>query len=285
MARRATPLVLAPALPAASRVELLVARARLLHQPLGLDSSEESLLTVLLSFDPSETERRAARVVAASFIAADCSFEGAPPEADLGTWLSKTLQGRPPSMACVVIALPNYDEGAARQVCALVMAVRAGHHQVPLIVGVAEEPAAWACCELDGFVFAEPRQRVCDALRVFSMLAAIMAPGLMCCLDADDFRCALGTAARPSRLAQAVYLAASDRCLPISRNGEQVLRSTSGVAVMPSQSLPLTAQAHLVGLVRALVRPGAVLTVVAPLGLTVEPRRSGDSVEVVLLCR
>ncbi len=284
MVRHATPLVVAPALPSADRLEMLVARARLHHQPVGLDATEEPLLTVLLSFDQTEADRRAARVLAASFIAADCSFECAPSAADLGSWPAETLRALPRSVACIVIALPVYEAKVAQRLRALVDDLRTDHHYAPLIVGVATAPADWADCGLDGFVLVEPRQRITDALCVFSMLAALMAPGLMCCLDADDFYSALGTATSPSRIAEAVYMAGSSCLMPVSGDAQQVMSNAGGVAIMPSRCLPLATLALLVKRVRAHLRPDVALTVVAPRGLTAEPLGSGSGVSVLLLC-
>lgn len=285
MARHATPLVVAPALPSVDRLEMLVARARLHHQPVGLDPSEEPLLTVLLSFDPTEADRRAARVLAASFITAECSFESAPPATDLGAWVSETLCAFPPSAVCIVIALPAFEANEAQRLGALVESLHASHHYALLIVGVATTPPGWANCGLDGFILAEPGQRVTDTLRVFSMLAALMAPGLMCCLDADDFRSVLGTAANPSKLAIAVYMVGSSCLMPDSGDDRKVMGNAGRVAVMPSRCLPLATLALLVKRTRARLRSDVALTLVAPSGLTAEPLGSGSGVDVLLLCR
>jgi hypothetical protein len=286
MVRYAKPLVVAPALPSLNRLEVLIAESRLHHSPVGLNSSEEASLTVLLSFDPTDVERRAARVLAESFIAAACSFEQAPGGFDAGTWLKEILHGLPPSWACIVIALPEYDAELERELQAFLAFTRkVGRHYVSLVVGIATAPADWSGCALDGFVIVEPEQRVTGALQVFSMLAAVMAPGLMCCLDAHDFWSAFGTAANPSQIAQAVYMPGSSRFVPASRIDLLILNNAAGVAVMPSRSLRLMAQSRLVANVRACARPNAMLTIVVPFGLTVEPLGSGRSVDVLLLCR
>lgn len=285
MVRHATPLIVAPALPSVDRLEVLIARARLYHRPVGLDPSDESLLTVLLSFDPTEAERRAARIAAASFIAARCSFERAPLAADTFSWLTQMLSDLPPSGLCVVIALPAHELNIERQLCALVDKVRTSHHHAPLIVGVATAPADWAGCGLDGLVLAAPEQRVADALRIFSMLAAVMAPGLMACLDAEDFLCALGTATNPSRLAEAFYLEDSACFIPASRDDRQVLSNAVGVVVMPSRCTPLKTLALFVKRVRPWLRPNAAMNLVAPWGLTLEAIGSARGIAVLLLCR
>jgi hypothetical protein len=55
------------------------------------------------------------------------------------------------------------------------------------------------------YATSDPEQRATGALQVFSMLAAVMAPGLMCCPDARDQWSAFGTAGSPSQIAHAVY--------------------------------------------------------------------------------
>lgn len=46
---------------------------------------------------------------------------------------------------------------------------------------------------------------------MFAGLAAVMAPGLIYPLDADDFRCALGNAENPSRIVEATFRLADHR--------------------------------------------------------------------------
>lgn len=285
MVRHATPVVVAPALPCANRLEMLVARAQLHHRPFGLDPSDEPLLTVLLSFDPTDTDRRAARALATTFVAAEYSFAQAPAAVDLGTWAAKTLRELPASSACVVVALPDYSPKAGQQLGAIIDNISRSHHKVGLIAGVATAPCDWTGCDFDGFVVVEPSRRVADALRLFSALAAVMAPGLISCLDADDFLCSLGTAANPSRLAEAFYLVDSARLIPASRADSQVLGNAVGAAVMPSRCMPLKTLAPLVKRVRSRLRPNAAMTLVAPWGLTLEASGSASSVAVLLLCR
>ena len=133
-------------------------------------------------------------------------------------------------------------------------------------------------------MIAEPQQRVTGALQVFSMLAAVMAPGLMCCLDAHDFWSAFGTAASPSQIAQATYFPGNAAFVPASRIDRQTLSNAAGVAVMPGRSLTFKAQSRLVAAVRASAQSDTVLTIVVPWGLTVEPLGAGRSVDVLLIC-
>jgi hypothetical protein len=286
MVRYAKPLVVAPALPPLNRLEVLIAESRLHHSPVGLDPGEEASLTVLLSFDPTEVERRAARVLASSFIAAACSFEQAPAEADIGTWLAEMLRRLPASWVCIVVAMPDYSPEVERQFQTFVNTIRrTGHHYVPLVIGISTAPADWSDLVLDGFVIAEPEQRVTGTLQVFSMLATVMAPGLMCCLDAHDFWSAFGTASSPSQIAQATYFPGDAAFVPASSIDRQLLGNAIGVALMPSRCLRMAAQSRLVAAVRAGAQPDAALTVVAPWGLTVEPLGAGRSVDVLLICR
>jgi hypothetical protein len=288
MVRHATPLVVAPALPpVGNRIEMLIAEARLRHPAtVGVEEAEEPLLTVLVSFDPTDADRRAARVLASSFMAAACSFERAPAEADIGTWLTETSRRLPASWVCIVIALPEYEAEVDQQLQSFLNTIRGtGHHYVPLVVGTATMPADWSGLGLDGFVITELHQRVAGALQVFSMLANVMAPGLMCCLDAHDFWSAFGAAASPSQIAQATYFPDSSSFVPASRIDRQVLAASAGIAVMPGRCLRLAAQSRLVAAVRASGQPDTALTIVVPWGLTVEPLGADRSVDVLLICR
>jgi hypothetical protein len=286
--RNATPLSIAPPLPRLeNRVEALIATARLqmpfLH---GVDQVSDPLATVLVSFDPAEAARRSVRMLAASFIAAEPSISQAPAGADVGSWLTNSLQKLEASSISIVVALPEYLPDVERQLRSFLDTIRrTGHHYVPMAVGIATTPADWSGLALDGFVIAEPEQRATGALQVFSMLAAVMAPGLTCCLDAHDFWSAFGTAASPSQLAQAVYFPDSSSLVPASRIDRQVLNNAAGVAVMPDRGLLLAAQSRLVAAVRASAQPDAALTIVASWGLIVEPLGAGGSVDVLLICR
>jgi hypothetical protein len=242
-------------------------------------------MTVLLSFDPTSVERYAARALAANFVAAECSFAQSAPAAELGDWIEETLHRQPPSCTCIVVALPNHSPQVEQELRIAIDAIRRGHHEVALIVGVATATLDWAGCDLDGFVVVPPNRRGTDALRVFFALAAIMAPGLIPCLDADDFRCALGSAANPSRLAEAAYLPDSDCLLPVDRTDQRTLSDAIGIAVMPAVHLRLATLALLVKAVRAQVAPEAALTLVSPSGLTLEPFAAGASVGLLLLYR
>ena len=285
--RDATPLVVAQSLPALeNHVEVLVASARL---RLAFDAETDEVcagnLTVLISFDPPELARRSARMVAASFVAAACSFEQAPAGSKIGTWLVETLHAVPASSVVLVIALPDYSPEIESQLGLFLGVVRrAAHHTFSLTVGVATKPADWACCDLDGFVLAG-ENRDSHALQVFRALASVMAPVLLCPLDADDFRCALGTAANPSQIAEAVFVVEDSRLVPASRRDATLLSDTVGVAFMPSRCLPLASLGRLVGAVRGSTRKDAAVTVIATSGLTVEHLGAGQLVDVVLLCR
>ena len=285
--RSATPLVFAQSLPALdNHVEVFIARARLHLAFSGeTDRAGAENLTVLVSFDPLELARRSARMIAASFVAAACSFEQAPAGVDIGRWLAETLNNLPASSVVLVIALPDYSPEIESQLGLFLGVVRsAAHHTFSLTVGVATKPADWACCDLDGFVLAG-ENRGSHALQLFGALAAVMAPVLLCPLDADDFRCALGTAANPSQIAEAVFVIEDSRLLPASRCDATLLDDTVGVAFMPSRCLPLASLVRLICAVRGRAKRDAAVTVIATSGLTVEPLWSGRLVDVVLLCR
>lgn len=287
MARNATPLVVAPALPRLeNRVEVLFANARL-KMPFLPDSDQisEPLATILISFDPPEAPRRSARMLAASFVAAGHSISQAPIGADVGSWLTDALRELAASSVCIVIALPAHSPDVERQLQTFLEATRsAGHHHLSLVVGVSVTPADWARCGLDGFVATEEGQRDSDALQMFAALAAVMAPVLMWPLDADDFRYALGNAERPSRIVEAIFCLADHRFEPTSGRAKTLLARSEGVAVMPSRGMRLASQCHLIDSVRENAKPAAAIAIIAPMGLTIDPVGSPDIVHAFLLC-
>lgn len=59
----------------------------------------------MVSFDPTDVERRVARALAASFIATAYSFEQAPAEGAVGSWEANTPLGRRTSPVFIVSML------------------------------------------------------------------------------------------------------------------------------------------------------------------------------------
>ena len=284
--RNATPRIIAPSLPPLeNRVEVLIATARLQMPFLpGVDQFSDTLATVLVTFDPSEAARRSVRMLAASFIAGAPSILQAPAGAEVGRWLADSVQKLEVSSTSIVVALPEYSPEIERQLRAfLEEARRAGCHRLSLVVGVAETPADWARCGLDGFVLTDEEQRDSDAMQMFAALAAVMAPVLMCPLDADDFRCALGNAENPSQIVEATFRLNDARLEAASERDEGLLGRSDGVAVIPSRFLRLSAQCRLVDRVRDRIRFGAAITIVTRWGLTAEIGAT-KVVSVAILC-
>ena len=131
------------------------------------------------------------------------------------------------SAICVVFALPDYSSEVGPKIGNAIDAIRGGHHNAERIVGVAILSADWAGCGFDGFVIVECSRRDTDALRVFSMFAAIMAPGVVRCLDVDDFHCALGAVDNRAWIAEAVYFVAGFRLLPVDCTDKQVISNAT----------------------------------------------------------
>jgi len=272
--RQDVPLMLAePLPPLPAGIEILVSEARLPLQPTGMEEAGGHMLTVLLSFDPTEAERRAARALAASFIAAACSFEQAPSAVDVGTWLADTLHHLPASSVCLVIALPDHSAETERWLCEFLdCARRTGHHDVELAVAVASNPSDWSACSFDGFVSAEPIQREPDALRMFEILAGLMAPGYLCAIDSYDLQGCLGTALQPARLLDAIWLRESRTLVWGSPADQNDIRSSTAVASIVKPPADLKTLAGVSNAVRAMTRPDVHFIQIATSGLTAEPR-------------
>jgi hypothetical protein len=130
MGRAAIPLIFASGLPEMPcGIEVMTANARILHgdAPDPSRSEEEALVTILVSFDPTQADRRSARAMAGTLIAAKCSFEPVPADQDLGDWLQAVVAPSEPTSICaVVIALPDhYSSNIEREIAGFLEDIKA----------------------------------------------------------------------------------------------------------------------------------------------------------------
>lgn len=111
--KNSLPLIAQPPLPPMPHgVEILIARSWLRNTGVldGHDHVEDSHhVTVLVSFDPSDAERRTMRTMAADFVTAACSFMSAPPEPDFGERLAQLLEIHADAFLNIAIALPTFS--------------------------------------------------------------------------------------------------------------------------------------------------------------------------------
>ena len=289
MGRYATPLITAPPLPPVENgVEVLICEARLAHRATDNpeDVEEEQLMTVLLSFDPSPGQRYAARNLAGTFIAAQSIFEQLPIRRGLAEWLLGLLNSRISASMNIVLSLPPaYSEDIARQIEAVLARLRNDrHHQLGLTVAVCVSPAGWADCSgIDGFVSAAVVDDGRASLHVFSMLAALMAPGLSSCVDCEDLRSVFGTHEFPSSVVSGVWLEGQDTFVWASSEDQKLVKKSKTIASMPSSCLRLASQQKLM---REICKSNAddfAVVMVAPYDMSPEPLLGNQIVAVSVI--
>jgi hypothetical protein len=280
--RSSTPLLLPdPLPPLAGRIEVLVAEATLYHAR-GYDGPTiERMLTIWVAVDPSESERRQARALAATFIAARCTFLQ-PADAD-GDWFALIEPGVKIAHVCVVLALPDHDAEAEKRLCAMLAAVcKPDPERANIFVGVSTQPADWATLPLHGHVSAERPAH--QALHVFYMLAALMAPDMWCALDIYDLDIAFGTATEPSRLAHVACFPGDGGELVMCNEVNSMLETAKQLAVMFTGCVTGKQQAGIVRKIRAIAPDDVRLIFIAPGRLTLEQTADFGGRSLRLLC-
>ena len=289
MGRYAEPLInTTPLPPIENGVEVLIAESRLAHRanddPEAVE--EEQIATVIVSWDPQPAQRSAARVLAATFIAARTTFERLPAGRELADWLVELLNNRVSATLCIVLSLPHvYSEDKAQQIERVLAGIRnRQHHCVRLAVAVSMKPADWGdCCGIDGFVLADARLRDKAPLQLFNMLAALMSPGLSACLDDEDFRMAFGTHEFPSRVASGVWLEAQTTFVWATAEDKELVKNSKATAAMPSRCLQLSSQHRLMKEICKSTANDFAFVMIAPYGMSSEPLLTDQIVPVFLI--
>lgn len=269
-----------PLPPLAGRIEVLVAEATL-YDPRAYDGPTiYRILTVWIAVDPSESERRQARALAATFMAARCTF--LQPD-DTEDWFAKVEPGVKIDHVCMVLALPDHDAEADTQLRAMLDAVRKTCPEWgSIFVGVSTRSLDWAALPLSGHVRAD--QPAHQALHVFSMLAALMAPGMMCALDISDLEFVFGTASEPSRLAHVSCFPGDGGELLMRAEVKSMLENARQIAFMYPGHISGEQRAAIATKMRAAAPDHASVTLIAPAGLTVEQTDDFGSQVLFLLC-
>lgn len=290
MGRQAQPLINTfDCLDMNSGIEVMKAEARLLHGNASDPSlsEEESLVTILVSFDPAQADRWSARALAGTYVAAKCSFKQISADQELGDWLQAVVAAPEPTSICaVVFALPDhYSSNIEREVAKFLddmKAIDCLHLQ--LTVAIASNAPSWASLGIDGFVAAAPASACGVALQVFELMASQMSPGMVHCVDAEDLKEVLGPAGAPSRLANGVWFPAEGH-LCFSAADKSTVQSSAALALLPQGMPSLRSLGDLIRAVRALVAADAEVAAVTPYGLRVDLLAARRFIPIQFLCR
>ena len=289
MGRYAKPLLTAPPLPPIENsVEVLICEARLAHSATDdpCDVEEEQLATVLVSFNPPPAQRYAARNLAATYIAAQSIFEHLPVGCGLAEWLLGVLNGRVAASLYVILSLPPvYSAAIGRQIQGVLAGLRNGqHHHLGLTVAVGVRPGDWGDCRgIDGFVAARAGDSDRASIHMFNMLAAIMAPGLMSCVDWEELRSVFGTHEFPSRVASGIWLEVEASFFPASAVDKRLIEDSRVIAFMPAQPIQVASQIKVMKAIRKFTASDPDFVMITPYGMSSEPVMPDQIVPVLLL--
>ena len=270
-----------------NRVEVLIVESRLEHSAVNDSSNteEEQLMTLLVSIDPQPAQRWSARSLAATYITAQCMFAQLPVGRELDDWLGGLLHGRVPASLCIVLMLPEYSDNAGQQINKLLADLRgAQHHHIYFTVAVCSTLSGWSHCSgIDGFVLADAKQRDSAALQVFNIMAELMAPGMLACVDADDLNQVFGPADHPSRMASGVWLPNDSNFIASSEEDRLMLKTSTAIGYMPSTWLRRSSQT---ALAKAILESAAGDTQIfrfAPFGMSSDPLPGHQVVPICLV--
>ena len=289
MGRYATPLLMAPPLPLVENgVEVLICESRLAHRATDDpdDIEEEQLMTVLVSFDPSPSQRYAARNLAGTYIAAQSTFEQLPVESDLAEWLLGLLNSRVTASLYVVLSLPPiYSAEIARQIQGVLAGLRNDrYHQLGLAVAVGARPGDWGDCRgIDGFVAVCAEDGEQASIQVFNMLAALMAPGLSFCVDWEELRSVFGTHEFPSSVTSGVWLESQATFVWANAEDQKLVKNFKAIAAVLSRCIQLASQHKLMKKICKSTANDVAFLMIAPYGMSSKSFLADQIIPVFLL--
>ena len=204
----------------------------------------------------------------------------------LAEWLLGLLNGRIAASLYVVLSLPSvYSAEIARQIQGVLAGLRnSQYHQLGLTVAVGVRPGDWGDCRgIDGFVAAGAEDGGRASLRVFYMLAALMAPGLSSCVDWEDLRSVFGTHEFPSRAASGIWLQAEASFIPASAGDKKLIEDSRVIAFMPAHPIKFSSQIKLMNAIRMVTANDPDFVMITPYRMSSEPAISDQIVPVFLL--
>ena len=136
---------------------------------------------------------------------------------------------------------------------------------------------------IEGFVSADVKARGSSSLQVFNMLAALIAPGMSVCVDAEDLRPVFGTAEQPSLIVNGVWLPGLEVFEVVTHEDRQLLKASSRVAYMPSTPLTISSQTKLLKAIRKSASDDTELVMMGPYGMLAESIQADRVVSVQLI--
>ena len=121
------------------------------------------------------------------------------------------------------------------------------------------------------------------ALQVFNIMAELMAPGMLACVDAEDLRQVFGPADHPSRVTSGVWLPNDSNFIAPSEEDRLMLKTSTAIGYMPSTSLRPSSQAALLKAIRKSAAGDTEIFMFAPFGMSSDPLPGHPVVPVCLV--
>lgn len=255
------------------------------HEPDGPgELASMSCVLVSLAHDRRTTARLALLVVSLNGVRVrQQRFDGDNPVRDLAS----AMRDRTDDFSSAVVLLDDGPVDVQKIQCAQAVldALRGRSRDTTgLVAAVSTRPEAWGDLQgVDGFVRSEAGDPASVAAKLFTALATMTAPILWTCLDAEDIRLTLGSAARPSQLVDAVWLPKRERLVFASEADEHTFRQSPAAAafIFVDQS---TSTRGIVLALRAIAPVEQSFMYQVAVDLLVETMTTRTMVPITLLC-
>jgi hypothetical protein len=273
--------------PLGSGLDLITCTARLIPtnylSPAPLKGEECIHTTFLISLLPAARDRLHLRTLPHHFLFAPCTCDFV---AESRAALPRLLTHAPGAFATAAIVLPPSPARSLRAVQTALRSLRASHHLFTLFVGVCANPAAWADLEgLDGWVACAQGTEARTAVQVFTLLATLMSPETLNCIDDTDIAHALGSRSAPTHLSQALWLCEREELLWLREADGHAVAHASVSVVFPLTSTPaLRDFGKIYQTIRNAVPPSSTVYISACTNFLTPDLVSG-AYPVVVLCR
>lgn len=207
-----------------------IARLRAIGFDDNVDSPPDVQSTSLVSSLPDPRDRRFLRTLVQRFFPGAC---------DLSAQWNKSVTPASALLAAsdwtaVVIALPSSSNGMAGSWQRLIDDLRRTYRSLVHLVAVSTAPDQYAGLRgIDGWVTGEAGADAIIAAQLFTMLASLMSPETLCCIDDADVANCFGAHDRASRIVEAVWCRTQHEVVWLSRDAEQTVATSTAVVVFP----------------------------------------------------
>lgn len=250
-------------------------------RPKPVIEKDISLCTLLISFLHRADDRIRLRTLPGRLLAAKCDLLSfSKPASALPLHFAQQLG----ACATAVIALPSSSPPTLHATQAAVRALRNSPHQFILIVGICANPSSWAELEgIDGWVKCDEGDEAMAASQLFLMLATLMSPMTLNCIDDADVKEVLGSCMAPAQLLQGIWNSSNEEIIWLKQPAERTIgNSRAAVAFTLAHSPTLRDLGSIYRSLRAIAPTTASVHISASAGFLAPDLLSGICPIVVL---